>query len=135
MNAIHFEQFVEEVRLQNPAATNIIATEVPLQVSIDGQTYNPKAHLSQHTPFYLRAIPDTIRANGVDYTTLWVESVQQSGQEVTLAIQQGDTVIHQVILLDEQGKGSLEVCTQTEGDILVWYPLLPVRVNVRVKPV
>jgi hypothetical protein len=133
LNAIHFEQFVEEVRLQHPAAQTIIATESPLQVNIDGQTYNPAAHLSRHTPFFLNAKPDLIRSDGIDYTTLTVESAFEAGKEVVLAIQQGETVLHQAIQLDETGKGHLEICTQTQGDILIWHPILPVRVQVRVQ--
>lgn len=131
-NEIHFEQFVEEIRIQYPLATTIVATEQPLRVSIDGQAYDPTFHIASHKPFHLTATPQQIKGDGVDYTTIRVVSLLDAGQEVTLAMQQGDTVLHEAIQLDGSGKGELEICTQTTSDIIIWHPLLPVRVSIHV---
>ncbi len=126
---IHFEQFVEEIRKQHPQSKTICATENPLQVFIDGQPYDPHPLLSIHQPFCIQASPTVITADGVDFATIKIEAPDFSGDEITLAIQQGGTVLHEAIQLDGNGSGELEICSQTAGQVIISHPLLPVRAS------
>lgn len=128
--SIHFEQFVEELRLQFPEGKTIWATEKPLQVCIDGKFIDPIPLLDKHQPFWIRAHPDQIHADGEDASLVRIESPGLAGKEITLTIRHGDTILTEDVLLDTAGTAELEICTQTTGSIIFSSPSFPVRASI-----
>lgn len=129
---IHFEQLIEEIRAANPQANTICATEVPLEVMLDDTPLNLQPYLQVHEPVWLNISPASLRADGLTSVGVHAQFRAFANLQVTITLKQGETSIEQVIPLDGQGEGEIEVSTQTCADILVSVNDKFTRVNIPV---
>ncbi len=134
MKNIHFEQFVEEIRLHFPDAQNIWATESPLTILIDGQPVDPGALLENHHPIWIEANPERIRADGEEASLLAIYAPDFAGDELTIHLQHGSTHQTETVRLDADGKAELELSSQTAGGVVVSAAGQPVRTRITVVP-
>ncbi len=129
---IHFEQLIEEIRAANPQAETICATEVPLAVMLDDTPLDLQPYLQVHKPVWLNISPASLIADGLTSVTVHAQVRALSNLQVTITLKQGETSLEQVIPLDGQGDGEIDISTQTCADILVTVNDKFTRVNIPV---
>jgi len=132
--AIHFEQLIEEIRLANPGAQTIWGTESPLAVFLDSTPLDLAPYLQAHHPAWLTVTPASLIANGLTSVVVHAHYPAFANLQMPIRLRQGQTTLTETIPLDQQGKGDLELSTQTLSEIIVELVTIPVRISIPVLP-
>jgi hypothetical protein len=116
------EQLSMEIRDLNPSPEVICVITDPLTLFFDNIKQDPSPYIAAHVPAFLEFSKPYIQGDGIDSSTLNIYYPSMATKEVVINFYHGETLISEVALLTPEGRGQLDVVSETPGTLYACIP-------------